>query len=955
VTVARRAGKENQGTGPASGPGDEHDDLYGEDSFPASDPPSTWWGESTAAPRSRGAMLADDDTGRLRAAAAELMRRGRAGEGPTQTTMRYRQLELAELLVVTADAVEAGHPLPQEVVRHAANLARHILAYPTEPVGAPHPTRPATAPSDLAAATRGAPPARAYHDRERELDLLWWAAANYLTVAQIYLQSNPLLREPLTAENIKPRLLGHWGTSPGLSLIYTLLNRLIRDADTDCIFIAGPGHGGPALVANAYLEGTYSEVYPHIPFGVDGLAALVRQFSTPGGIPSHVSVQTPGSVHEGGELGYALAHAAGAAFDHPDLLVACVVGDGEAETGQLAGSWKIPAFINARRDGAVLPILHLNGYKISGATVLGRAEDSDVVGLLAAQGWDPVIVAGDDPATVCTDLHRELVAAHTRIRAIQQRARAAGAAPPAGSVRWSAIILRTPKSWTGPDVVDGVQIEGTFRAHQVPLSQVRENPEHLHRLEQWLRSYHPETLFDTDGRLVPELAALAPGGDKRMSASPYANGGRLLRPLAIPALNRYALQIDAPGAVRYETTRPLGELLRDIYLATIREADGGGRFRLFCPDEMASNRLGAVFEATDRCLQAPVLPTDDHLSPDGRVMEVLSEHLCQGWLEGYLLSGRHGLYATYEAFAMISASMLIQHTKWLQHAADLPWRAPVASLNVLLTSTCWRNDHNGFSHQGPGLIDTAIPLAPGVVRIWLPPDANTTLSIADHCLRSRDHVNLIVVDKQPHLQYLTLDEANAHCAAGASVWDWAGTEQDEPRREDPPDVVLAAAGDVPTLEILAAARLLREHVPYLRVRVVNIVDLMGLLPPADHPHGFSDAKFDELFTTDTDVVFAFHGYPRAVHELLHGRTNPGRFHVRGFSEQGTTTTPFDMVVLNRMSRYHLVLQALRRSRRAPENGQELTTYCHAMLERHHRYIREHLRDMPEVDGWTWTG
>jgi len=793
-----------------------------------------------------------------------------------------------------------------------------------------------------------------YTDRDRELDLRWWAAANYLTVAQIYLKSNPLLREPLTVQDIKPRLLGHWGTSPGLSMVYTLLNRLIRDTGTDCIYVTGPGHGGPALLANGYLEGTYSEVYPQISTGLAGLVALVRQFSTPGGVPSHVSVQTPGSIHEGGELGYALAHAAGAAFDHPDLLVACVVGDGEAETGPLAGSWKIPAFLNARRDGAVLPVLHLNGYKISGPTVLGRAEDADVDALLAAQGWDPVVVAGDDPARVFDDLHRELAAAHARIRTLQQQARTAGAAPPTGAARWPAIILRTPKGWTGPDVVDGVQIEGTFRAHQVPLSQVRENPEHLARLEQWLRSYHPETLFDDDGRLVPELAALAPAGDKRMSASPYANGGRLLRPLAIPALERYALQIDSPGVLAYETTRPLGELLRDIYTGTTRAADGGGDFRLFCPDETASNRLAAVFDVTDRCLQAPVLPTDDHVSPDGRVMEVLSEHLCQGWLEGYLLSGRHGLYATYEAFAMISASMLIQHTKWLQHAGDLPWRAPVASLNVLLTSTCWRNDHNGFSHQGPGLIDTAIPLAPAVVRIWLPPDANTTLSIADHCLRSRDHVNLIVVDKQPHLQYLTLDEANAHCAAGASVWDWAGTETDTPGHRDEPDIVLAAAGDVPTLETLAAARLLREHVPYLRVRVVNVVDLMGLLPPADHPHGFTDAKFDDLFTTDTDVVFAFHGYPRAVHELLHGRTNPGRFHVRGFIEQGTTTTPFDMVVINRMSRYHLVLQALRRSRRVPEKGTELAEYCQSMLDRHHGYVREHLEDMPEVRDWTWS-
>ncbi|MCW2542395.1 MAG: putative phosphoketolase [Frankiales bacterium] len=791
-----------------------------------------------------------------------------------------------------------------------------------------------------------------YPESELALDLRWWAAANYLTVAQIYLKSNPLLREPLTVDDIKPRLLGHWGTSPGLSMIYVLLNRMIRATDSDCIYVTGPGHGGPALVANTYLEGTYSEIYPAVSADAAGLARLVRQFSTPGGIPSHVSVQTPGSIHEGGELGYALAHAAGAAFDHPELVVACVVGDGEAETGPLAASWKIPAFLNARRDGAVLPILHLNGYKISGPTVLGRAPDSDVIGLLASQGWDPVVVAGDDPVQVFTDLNQALFAAHAQIGEIQRQARGAGAVAQAPS-RWPAIILRTPKGWTGPDVVDGVQIEGTFRAHQVPLSAVRENPDHLARLEQWLRSYRPDELFEQDGRLNPEIAALAPPGDRRMSASPYANGGRLLEPLAIRALTNYALDVDERGVVHHENTEPLGKLLRDVYADTARAEDGGGHFRLFCPDETASNRLAAVFQETDRCLQAPVLVTDDHLSPEGRVMEVLSEHLCQGWLEGYLLSGRHGMFATYEAFAMVSASMLVQHTKWLQHAADLQWRAPVASLNVLLTSTCWRNDHNGFSHQGPGLIDTAIPLSPEVVRIWLPPDANCTLSIAKHCLDSRDHVNLIVVDKQKHLQYLSVDEAEAHCAAGASVWDWAGTEGDTPGRPDEPDIVLAAAGDVPTLETLAAAELLREYVPYLRVRVVNVVDLMALLPQHDHPHGFSEDHFDELFTIDTDVIFAFHGYPRAIHELLHGRRNPGRFHVRGFSEQGTTTTPFDMVVLNRMSRYHLVLEALRRSRRAPERGEELAQYCEQMLDRHHRYVREHLEDLPEVEGWTW--
>jgi xylulose-5-phosphate/fructose-6-phosphate phosphoketolase len=790
-----------------------------------------------------------------------------------------------------------------------------------------------------------------YDDQELADDLRWWSAANYLTVAQIYLKSNPLLRRTLTADDIKLRLLGHWGTSPGLSMIYTLLNRVIRRTGTPVIYVTGPGHGGPALVANAYLDGTYSEVYPRVSRDEAGLLTLVRQFSTPGGIPSHVSVQTPGSIHEGGELGYALAHAAGAAFDHPDLVVACVVGDGEAETGPLATSWRAPAFLNARRDGAVLPILHLNGYKISGPSVLGRASDEEVCAFLGSQGWAPTVVSGDDPAVVFRQLFSALLDAHRSIGATQEQARRSGSWRPAE--RWPAIVLRTPKGWTGPDVVDGIQVEGTFRAHQVPLSGVRENPDHLRRLEEWLRSYAPESLFDEAGRLVPEVVGLAPEGAMRMSASPYANGGLLTRPLPLPSLDRYAVDITARGATWHESTRPVGELLRDVYRATTTE-EGGGTFRLFCPDETSSNRLDAVFQATDRCLQTTVLPTDDHLSPDGRVMEVLSEHLCQGWLEGYTLSGRHGLFATYEAFAMVSASMLVQHTKWLQHAAELPWRAPVASLNVLLTSTCWRNDHNGFSHQGPGLIDTALPLAPDVVRVWLPPDGNCALSITDHCLRSRNHVNLIVVDKQPHLQYLTLEEANQHCAAGASIWDWAGTEGDEAGRPDEPDIVLAAAGDVPTQETLAAAQLLRRHVPYLRVRVVNVVDLMGLLPANDHPHGFTDATFEALFTADAHVVFAFHGYPRAVHELLHGRVNPGRFHVRGFAEQGTTTTPFDMVVLNRMSRYHLVIEALRRSRRSAQGGIELARHCEEMLARHHDYVREHLEDLPEIRDWAWS-
>jgi xylulose-5-phosphate/fructose-6-phosphate phosphoketolase len=784
-----------------------------------------------------------------------------------------------------------------------------------------------------------------------KMDLRWWSAANYLTIAQIYLLDNPLLRDHLRPEHIKPRLLGHWGTSPALSLIYVALNRLIRTTGQDCVYVTGPGHGGPALVANAYLEGTYSEIYPLISQDMDGLTRLVRQFSSPGGIPSHVSVQTPGSIHEGGELGYALVHAAGAAYDHPDLLVACVVGDGEAETGPLSASWKIPAFLNARRDGTVLPILQLNGYKIAGPTVFGRAPIEDVLGYLSAQGWDPVLVEGDDPPLVLADLYQQLWAARQQIVEFQDDARHNGAKAD-GSTRWPAIVLRTPKGWTGPDVVDSIQVQGTFRAHQVPLAGVRENPAHLEMLETWMRSYQPESLFDDAGRLLGDVAALAPTGDKRMSATPYANGGLLLRPLSVPPIERYARPVDHPGQDSYENTRPFGEMLRDIYKSTTRP-DGGGNFRLFCPDETESNRLGAVFEVTDRCLQAPVFESDDHLSPDGRVMEVLSEHLCQGWLEGYLLSGRHGLFATYEAFAMVSASMLVQHAKWLQHAQLLPWRADVASLNVLLTSTCWRNDHNGFSHQGPGLIDTAIPLAPDVVRIWLPPDVNTTLSIARHCLESRNHVNLIVVDKQQHLQYLTAEQAEELCAVGAGVWDWAGTEALAVDRRDEPDIILAAAGDVPTLEVLAAAALLREYVPYLKVRVVSVVDIMALLPHDDHPHGFTDDTFEELFTADTDVVFAFHGYPRAIHELLHGRTEPGRFHVRGFSEQGTTTTPFDMVVLNRMSRYHLTLEALRRARRVAERGPELADYCRAQLDKHADYVREHLEDMPEVRNWIW--
>ncbi|MGL5816330.1 MAG: phosphoketolase family protein [Phycicoccus sp.] len=790
-----------------------------------------------------------------------------------------------------------------------------------------------------------------YADADLALDLRWWAAANYLTVGQIYLRENPLLRETLTIDHIKPRLLGHWGTSPGLSMLYALLNRVIRETDSSWLYVTGPGHGGPALVAAGYLEGTYSEIYPDVTEDAAGLRALFRQFSSPGGVPSHVSVQTPGSIHEGGELGYALVHAAGAAFDNPDLTVACVVGDGEAETGPLSASWRLPNFLNPRRDGAVLPILHLNGYKIAGTTVLGRTDDADVEAYLRSQGWDPVTVAGDDPREVFPATLAALRGAHERISALQTEARASSGPGEAVRHRWPAIVLRTPKGWTGPHEVDGVQVEGTNLSHQVPLSGLTENPEHLRLLEQWLRSYRPEELFDGAGRLVTELRALAPDGDKRMTATPHANGGRLRQPLPIPELGAYEVALaDGRGATYAGNTAPIGELMRDIHRAT-DTADGGGVFRLFCPDETASNRLQAVFEATDRCFLGPVLDTDSQLGPDGRVMEVLSEHLCQGWLEGYLLTGRHGLFATYEAFAMVSASMAVQHTKWMQHAQTLPWREPVSSLNVLLTSTCWRNDHNGFSHQGPGLIESLLPLAPDVVRVWLPPDANTALSMMEHCLRSTDHCNLVVVDKQPHLQYLTLEEANRHCAAGAGVWEWASTA----RADERPDVVLACAGDVPTQEALAAAALLHEHVPDLKVRFVNVVDLMALLPEGDHPHGYSDTQFDAIFTPSTHVVFAFHGYPRAIHQLVHGRSNPGRFHVRGFNEQGTTTTPFDMVVVNRMSRFHLVKEALRRSTTRPAGWQDLATLCDRRLAEHHTYIREHLADLPDIAEWTWQG
>ena len=771
----------------------------------------------------------------------------------------------------------------------------------------------------------------------RDLDA-WFRAANYLTVGQIYLRANPLLRERLLPEHIKPRLLGHWGTSPGINLIYAHLNRLVRATGQETILLVGPGHGGPAVVANVYLEGIWSEVYPEVTQDAEGLRKLFRQFSTPHGIPSHVGPTTPGSMHEGGELGYVLTHAFGAAFDNPKLLVVAIVGDGEAETGPLEGSWKGVSFLNAARDGAVLPILHLNGYKISGPTVLGRKSDEDIRSLLAGHGYEARFVEGTEPMLVHQAFAATLFDCHARIRKLQR----GGEARP----RWPAIVLRTPKGWTGPDVVDGVQIQGTFRAHQVPLGAVRENPEHLRLLEAWLRSYRPEELFDERGALVPALQALAPAGEKRMSASPHANGGRLLEPLDLPDFAHYALEVNEPGRVRAESTKQLGLLLRDLYRRSPKT------FRLFSPDETNSNRLGAVFEVTGRAFQERLEPGDAHLGPDGRVMEVLSEHNCQGWLEGYLLTGRHGLFCTYEAFALIVASMATQHAKWLEMCQALPWRKPVASLNYLLTSTCWRNDHNGFSHQGPGFLDTITSKKGTVARAYLPPDANCLLSVADHCLRSRGYVNLIIIDKQPQLQWLDLDAAKDHCSRGASIWKWAGNTAGSPS-EGEPDIVLGCAGDTSTLETVAAAQWLRQNAPGLRVRVVNVVDLMTLFSPDQHPHGMREQAFCELFTRDIDVVFAFHGYPNLLHQFLHGRPNPARFHVRGYREEGTTTTPFDMVVLNGMSRFHLAAEALRRARRPPDNARQLIEECFAQLAQHRRYIEEHLEDQPAIRDWTF--
>jgi xylulose-5-phosphate/fructose-6-phosphate phosphoketolase len=759
----------------------------------------------------------------------------------------------------------------------------------------------------------------------------YWRAANYLSVGQIYLLDNPLLDRPLVAEHVKPRLLGHWGTTPGLNLL---------QRDLDAIFITGPGHGGPGLVANAYLEGTYSEVYSGITQDTDGLRALFRQFSFPGGIPSHVAPETPGSIHEGGELGYALVHAFGAAFDNPDLVVACVVGDGEAETGPLAASWHSNKFLNPVTDGAVLPILHLNGYKIANPTVLARIGDEELAELMRGYGYRPYFVTGDDPDAVHQLMAATLDRSLDSIAEIQRRARSAEGDPRRPA--WPMIVLRTPKGWTGPAEVDGVQVEGTFRAHQVPLADTRKNDNHRQLLETWLKSYRAEELFTAEGALRPELQALAPTGERRMSANPHANGGLLLKDLRLPDFRDYAVDVPAPGATTSEATRVLGEFLRDIIVANPTS------FRLMGPDETASNRLGSVFERTDRAWDAETVPGDDHLAPDGRVMEVLSEHLCQGWLEGYLLTGRHGLFNCYEAFIHIIDSMFNQHAKWLKTTDDIPWRRPIASLNYVLSSHVWRQDHNGFSHQDPGFIDHVVNKKAEVVRVYLPPDANTLLSVADHCLRSRQYVNVIVAGKQPALNYLTMDEAIAHCTRGLGIWEWAGNTTGEP------DVVLGCAGDVPTLEALAAADILRNRLPELKVRVVNVVDMMRLQPSTEHPHGLSDREFDNVFTADKPVIFAYHGYPWLIHRLTYRRTNHHNIHVRGYKEEGTTTTPFDMVMLNDLDRFHLVMDVIDR---VPGLGSHAASLRQEMVDTRlaaRMYTREHGEDDPAISGWTWT-
>jgi xylulose-5-phosphate/fructose-6-phosphate phosphoketolase len=774
-----------------------------------------------------------------------------------------------------------------------------------------------------------------------ELRLLdaYWRAANYLSVGQIYLLENPLLREPLVAEHVKPRLLGHFGTTPGLNLVYAHLNRAIRERDLDVIYVCGPGHGGPGMVANAYLEGTYSELYDHVPESEDGLRALFRQFSFPGGIPSHAAPETPGSIHEGGELGYALAHAYGAAFDNPELIVACVVGDGEAETGPLATSWHANKFLNPVRDGAVLPFLHLNGYKIANPTVLARIPEEELVALLQGYGYEPLVVAGDEPEPVHQALAAALDRALDRIAEVQDAARVRGET---GRPRWPLIVLRTPKGWTGPKEVDGLPVENTWRSHQVPLAETRENPEHRRALEEWMRSYRPEELFDDEGRLVPELRAIAPEGERRMSANPHTNGGRLMRALVLPDFRDYAVDVSKPGTTSSEATRVLGSFLRDVV------AGNPDNFRIFGPDETASNRLSDLFAATERQWEAEILPTDEHLAPEGRVVEVLSEHLCQGWLEGYLLTGRHGVFNCYEAFIHIVDSMFNQHAKWLKVTRDIPWRRPIPSLNYLLSSHVWRQDHNGFSHQDPGFIDHVVNKKAEIIRVYLPPDANCLLSVADHCLRSRHYVNVVVAGKQPALDYLSMDDAIVHCTRGIGIWEWASNDEG-----GVPDVVLGCCGDIPTLETLAAASILRERLPDLKVRVVNVVDLMRLQPDSEHPHGLSDDEFDALFTTERPVVFAYHGYPWLIHRLTYRRANHDNLHVRGYKEEGTTTTPFDMVMLNDLDRFHLAIDVIDRVPGLGTRAAHLRQELEDTRLRARAWTREHGEDPPEIRDWTW--
>jgi xylulose-5-phosphate/fructose-6-phosphate phosphoketolase len=776
-----------------------------------------------------------------------------------------------------------------------------------------------------------------------ELRLLdaYWRAANYLSVGQIYLLDNPLLREPLVPEHVKPRLLGHFGTTPGLNLLYAHLNRAIRARDLGALFVTGPGHGGPGLIANTYLEGTYSELYQGITEDEDGMRKLFRQFSFPGGVPSHVAPETPGSIHEGGELGYALSHAFGAAFDNPDLLVACVVGDGEAETGPLATSWHSNKFLDPARDGAVLPILHLNGWKIANPAVLARIPERELLALLDGYGWAPTVVSGDEPEAVHQEIAAALDLALDDIAAIQAAAREDGETT---RPRWPMVVLRTPKGWTCPHEVDGKQVEGTWRSHQVPLAAAREDPEHLRLLEAWLRSYRAEELFDERGALVPELRALAPEGERRMGANPHANGGLLLRALRLPDFRDYAVDVPEPATRSSEATRVLGSFLRDVVAAN------PDTFRIFGPDETASNRLDAVLEVTDKAWMAETLPVDESLAPAGRVIEMLSEHQCQGWLEGYLLTGRHGLFNCYEAFIHIVDSMFNQHAKWLKVTRGIPWRRPIASLNYLLSSHVWRQDHNGFSHQDPGFIDHVVNKKAEIIRVYLPPDANCLLSVADHCLRSRHYVNVIVAGKQPALDYLTMEEAVIHCTRGIGIWDWASNDEG-----GEPDVVLACCGDVPTLETLAAAAILREQLPDLRVRVVNVVDLMRLQPESEHPHGLSDAEFDSLFTSSRPVIFAYHGYPWLIHRLTYRRTNHANLHVRGYKEEGTTTTPFDLVMLNDLDRFHLVVDVVDRVPALASSAAHLREHMEEQRLVARAWTREHGEDHPDVSGWTWPG